>query len=163
MRCREVRNKLDLFVMQELTTAEFARIEAHLEGCGACREALAKARRLEELLLAAPVPPIPEEFAGQVLARARMQRSRAARPKPRWRFEHPVWKKAVGSMATAAALAAGILLGIAMGDQTWRSGRSEAAHQPGDLLAVSNLESLVEPGGDSLAEAYLSLTTAGDR
>jgi hypothetical protein len=50
-----------------------------------------------------------------------------------------------------------------MGHTTWRSGGEHpppAATQPTDPLAASRFELLVEPGGDSLAQAYVQLTTA---
>lgn len=163
MRCRDSRNKLELLSAQALTPAERAQIETHLETCGACREALAKARRLEDLLLAAPAAPVPEGFAGRVIAQARLQQATAFRPKRASRFDQPAWKRFRVSVGTAAALAAGLLLGLAMGYQTWQAGRLGAVKPSGDLLAASSLESLAEPGGDSLAETYLSLIAAGDR
>jgi hypothetical protein len=165
MRCREVQYKLDLFVTQELTSAELARIEAHLESCAACRKALAKLLRLEDLLVAAPVPPVPEGFAGRIVARARGQQSAAAQLKAAPGFEQSAWTRVRFTAGTAAALAAGLLLGLLMGYQTWRSGSpgpGGAASQSNDLLAASGFGSLVEPGGDSLAQSYLSLTMAGE-
>ena len=162
MRCREVQDKLELLAAQELTPEERVRIEAHLETCAACRDAMAKVRRLEDMLLAAPVPPVPEGFAGRVVAQARAQQVAAFRPKRGSSFEQPAWKRIRVSVSTAAALAAGLMLGVAMGYQTWQAGRLGAVNPSGDLLAASGLEFLAEPGGDSLAETYLGLTTAGD-
>jgi hypothetical protein len=58
-------------------------------------------------------------------------------------------------------LAGGLLLGVYLGAQTWDSGPPAAIEQA-DPLAGSGLGQLVEPGGDSLAQAYLALTTGGD-
>lgn len=162
MRCREVQNKLEPLAAQELTTKERVQIEAHLETCAACRGALAKVRRLEDMLLAAPIPPVPEGFAARVIAQARAQQAGARRPKPASRFAQPAWKRIRVSVGSAAALAAGLMLGVAMGFQTWQTGRLGAVNPSGDLLAASGLESLAKPGGESLAETYLGLTTAGD-
>jgi predicted anti-sigma-YlaC factor YlaD len=163
MGCREIRDKLELFAAQELTPEDRAQVEAHLKACDACREALAKVRRLEDLLLTVPVPPVPEGFAGRVVAQARAQQAAPARPKPAFRLKQSAWKRFRVSVGTAAALAAGLLLGISMGYQTWQSSRSEVANASSDLLATSGIEYLAQPGGDSLAESYLSLTTVGNR
>jgi hypothetical protein len=53
-----------------------------------------------------------------------------------------------------------------MGHDTWRSvGQQalDAGTRLADPLAASGFEYLVEPGGDSLARAYLGLTTSTDR
>lgn len=76
-----------------------ARLEAHLEGCAACRESLAGIRRLldgiprEELEVA---PGDLGRFAARVAERATARRSRRV----------PVW----GGALAAAAVLAGILL-----------------------------------------------------
>jgi len=167
MRCREVQHKLDLFATQELTSSECEGIEAHLESCAGCREALWRLRRLEDLLAASPVPPVPEGFAARVVAQVKEQQTiAAARRSPRSRLVRLAWKRIRFSAATAAALAAGLMLGLFMGRDTWWSGTegpSAAANQPAELLAASGFDDLVEPGGDSLAQAYLGLTTATDR
>lgn len=165
MRCREVQQKLDLLDTQELTSSEREGIEAHLESCAGCRAALLRLRRLEDLLAASPTPPVPEGFAAQVVARAKEQQAAVARRAPRPRFAQLGWNRIRFSAATAAALAAGLMLGLFMGRQTWWSGAQQpaaAASQPADLLAASGFEYLVEPGGDSLAQAYLRLTSGPD-
>jgi hypothetical protein len=70
------------------------------------------------------------------------------------------------SAGTAAALAAGLIIGIFMGHETWPPvGQQALDARTGlaDPLAASGFEYLVEPGGDSLAQAYLGLTMATDR
>ncbi|NLS94951.1 MAG: hypothetical protein GXX96_22575 [Planctomycetaceae bacterium] len=164
MRCRDVQSKLDLSVRQQLTSVESVQMEAHLASCPACRKALAKLRRLEDLLVAAPVPPIPEGFAERVIVQVRAQQTAMALRKPDSRF--PVWARLRSSTGIAAALAAGLLLGLFMGRDTWRSGaggQAVAASQRTDLLAAAGLEPLIERGGDPLTQSYLSLTMAGDR
>jgi len=165
MRCREVQRKLELFVAQELAPAERERVEAHLASCARCREALERARSLEKVLVAPPVPPLPEGFAERVVGRARNERAAVARPAPRPELARPAWQRIGLSVGTAAAVAAGLLLGLLMGSQTWQSGAqraSVAAAEPTDPLAASGFDELAEPGGDSLAQAYLQLTAADD-
>jgi hypothetical protein len=53
------------------------------------------------------------------------------------------------------------MLGGYLGNQTW-GGAPPSAVEQADPLASSGLEQLFEPGGDSLAQAYLALTAGGD-
>ena len=167
MRCSEVQQKLDLFTTQELAPSVRARILTHLESCAECREALARLRRLGNLLAASPAPPVPEGFASRVVARAKEQQPVAAtrRPAPT-RSSRLAWNRLRFAAGTAAALAVGLVLGMFMGHETWRPvGQQalDATTRPADLLAASGFDYLVEPGGDSLAQAYVGLTTATDR
>jgi len=166
MRCREVQHKLDLFATGEVTPLERARIEVHLGSCAGCRQRLARLRRLEELLAAAPAPPPPEGFAARVVARAKERQAATARGTSRPRPARSAWDRIRFTAATAAALAAGLVLGLFMGRETWQSGALRppvAAGQRADPVAASGFEALVEPGGDSLAQTYLELTAATDR
>jgi hypothetical protein len=64
-----------------------------------------------------------------------------------------------------AALAAGLILGMFMGHETWRADGQQpldVATRPADPLAASGFEYLVEPDGNSLAQAYVQLTAATD-
>jgi anti-sigma factor RsiW len=166
MRCREVQDELGRFAAGELTAPERATIEAHLGSCAACRESLARLRRLEALLAAAPAPPLPEGFAARVVARAKERQAatgrRAGRPRP----PRSAWDRLRFTATTAAALAAGLLLGLFMGRATWEPARRPlplAAAQPADPVVASGFQVLVEPDGDSLAQIYLQLTAASDR
>jgi len=155
MRCRDVQRKLDLFATEELAPWQAARIEAHLETCLECRQGLIRLGRLRSLLAASPSPPIPEGFVTRLLARAG-EREAAAPP------ARLVWKRVRFAAATAAALAAGLLVGLFLGHDTWISSAQQpriAASQSAELLAASGFDGLVEPGGDSLTQAYLELIT----
>jgi anti-sigma factor RsiW len=166
MRCSQVQQKLDPLTTQELTSSERERIEAHLQSCAGCHDALARLRRLEKLLAASPAPPVPEGFAAQVVARAKEQQAAVPRRAPRPRFARPARNRIRFAAATAAALTAGLMLGLFMGRETWRSDfqrPSAPTSQPADLLVASGLDALVEPGGGSLAQTYLQMTTATDR
>lgn len=160
MRCDEVSQNLDLLIRQELAPPVRERIEGHLRGCGRCREELARLRRLEELLAADAYPPVPVGFAARVVARARREvPSDAAVAVPRtagWRIAQRM-RMAAGA---AAALAGGLLLGGYLGTQTWNTAPPSVRQT--DPLAGLGLRQLVEPGGDSLAQTYLALTSGGD-
>lgn len=167
MRCNDVQQKLDLFATGELTHTVREKIEAHLESCKECGEALARVRRFEDLLTAAPAPPVPDGFAARVVARAKERQARAVGqlPAPRGRYRL-AWQRIRLSAGTAAALAAGLMVGMFMGHETWQAVRQQplaSATRPPDPLAAFGFEYLVEPGGDSLAQAYLGLTATSDR
>ena len=163
MRCREVQQKLDLFATSELAPSVRERVEAHLESCADCRQSLERLRQLEELIAALPVPLVPEAFAARIVTRAKEQQSLAARSESTPHgLLRPAWKRLGVSAATAAALAAGLAIGVFMEHDMWQpGGRQESAATTGsaDPLAASGLGQLVEPGGASLAQAYISLTS----
>jgi anti-sigma factor RsiW len=167
MRCGEVQQRLDLYATKELPHAVRERIDAHLEACDQCREALAKLRRFEDLLSATPAPPVPDGFAARVVAQAKERQARVpAGPRsPRGR-SGVVWQRIRVSVGTAIALATGLLIGVFMGHETWRPGGRQppaASTRPADPSAASGFEYLIEPGGNSLAQAYLGLTATLDR
>jgi len=162
MRCDEVRQNLDLLVRQELTPSVREKIEIHLSGCERCREELARLRRFEELLALAPSPAVPEGFVERVVERV----SREAVPGyadvfARRRVGERLGRRVRIAAGTAASLAGGLLLGSYLGTQTWERVPPAAVEQA-DPLGISGLGQLVEPGGDSLAQAYLALTANGD-
>lgn len=166
MRCSDVQQKLDLIATGELTHSVRDRMENHLESCADCREALAKLRRFQDLVTASPAPPVPNGFAARVIAQAKERRAivtRSGRTPP---VSRSGWKRFEFSAGTAAAMVAGLLIGVFMGHETWRPGGRQppaATAQPADPLAASGFEDLIEPGGDSLAQAYLGLTATSDR
>lgn len=162
MRCREVQQKLDLFVGEELASSLQDRIAAHVSGCGRCRQELARLRKLEGLLAWAPCPPVPEGFAEKAVERARSEAmpGHAGFSAGR-RLGERLGRRVQIAAGTAAALAGGLLLGSYLGSETWGEA-PPAAVQRADPLAGSGLGQLVEPADDSLAHAYLALTTGGD-
>jgi len=122
---------------------------------------------LEDLLTVSPAPPIPDGFAARVVAQAKERQATITRSgrMPRVSLRSR-WKRFEFSAGTAAALVAGLVIGVFMGHETWRPGRRQppaVATRPADPLAASGFEYLVEPGGNSLAQAYIGLTATSDR
>lgn len=164
MRCRAVRSKLDRLGRQELAPRMRDRVEAHLSKCADCRQHLARQERLAVLLTSAPEPPaVPEGFGDRLIAAASRRAERQAVPGSLWR---PRWLPSTASIKSkavqAVAIAGGLLVGILMGQQTWRS-----AHAPirprtvePDALSVYELDYLTDAPGGSLVQSYLSLTKA---
>jgi anti-sigma factor RsiW len=163
MRCNTVRNKLDHLGLQELAPRMRARVEAHLSACAGCRRYLGRQERLTALLVGAPAPPpIPKGFSDRLMAAAR-GRQTVRRPVPGspWRLRWPSPSASVGRKAAqAVALAGGLVLGVLMGQQTWRFAHAtipQPTIQP-DPLAVYQLDSLTDAPAGSLAQSYLTLT-----
>jgi len=171
MRCKAVRSKLDRLSRQELAPRARKRIEAHLSVCADCRRHLAAQERLAVLLTSLPKPPtVPEGFGDRLMAVAR-ERQAARRPVPgslwRLRWSSPPGTDrrlvAVGRKATQAmALAGGLLIGVLMGQQTWRSAHPSISQQTiePDPVAVYELDYLTDAPGGSLVQSYLTLTNA---
>lgn len=167
MRCDTVRKKLDRAIRQELAPRLRESVEAHLRECEDCRRHLARQERLAVVLMSVPEPPaVPEGFGDRLMAAAQ-QRKAASRPVPRLRRRigrrwplAPFGTKA----AQVAAIAGGLLLGVAMGQQTWpsvHSGGTQDASQA-DPLAAYELGYLGDTPGGSLAQSYLILTAASN-
>jgi hypothetical protein len=135
-----------------------------MESCDVCREALARVRRLDDLASGSPAPPVPDGFAARVVTQA-AERQAVVTPASRTprRALRSTRKSFQSSVGTVAALVAGLVMGLFMGHGTWWSGRRQppvTATRPTDALSASGIEHLVEPGGDSLAQAYCRLTAA---
>ena len=168
MRCQTVRQKLEAYLAEGIAPQVRERIEGHLRSCSGCREALARQKELEALIRSVPAPPVPDGFAGRVMAEARL-RGELPRPvslsgwKPLgWLGPH---RLRLGA-GTAAALAAGLLIGGLMGWQTSQRSavQSVAGNQvaEADPVATSGLGFATGLGDKSLGEAYLGLTWAPD-
>ena len=165
MRCEAVRNKLDRLSRQELAPRMRERVEAHLSQCADCRRHLAAQERLVVLLTTHPKPPaVPDGFGDHLMAAAR-QRQAARRPVPGslWRLRWLSPSESVGRKAAqAVALAGGLLIGVLMGHQTWRSAHQSIPQQTvePDPVAIYQLDYLTDAPGGSLAQSYLTLTDA---
>ena len=165
MRCKAVRNKLDRFSRQELTPRMRDRVEAHLSDCADCRRHFAAQERLAVLLTRQPKPPaVLEGFGDRLMAAAReRQAGRQSMPGSLWRLRWLSPPASVGRKAAqAVAIAGGLLIGVLMGQQTWRSAHSSISQhttQP-DPVAVYELDYLTDAPSGSLAQSYLTLTKA---
>ena len=111
MNCRKVQQKLDAYLAGDLSPKGEEKLQAHLDSCPECREALVRAQRVESVLRETPAPPLPDGFADRVVARARQQK---AAPE-HGRVPQPVWGWLGGSLAWRAAVAAGLVVGLGLG------------------------------------------------
>jgi len=71
------RDRMDLYLEGELEGAGRRELEAHLEGCPACREALEDRRTWERAFSGLPPVEVPQGFAAAVMARIPARRRRA--------------------------------------------------------------------------------------
>lgn len=163
MRCQKVRDKLDRLSRQKLATGARDHVEAHLNECADCRRHLAAQERVAILLTSLPKPPsVPEGFGDRLAVAARKRRASPHSVPGSLRRLH--WLRPYGSVgrraAQAAVLAGGLLTGVLMGQQTWRSvhpSNTQQARQV-DPAAVYELDYLSDSPGGSLAESFLTLT-----
>lgn len=162
MRCNRAQSLMDRYAKEGLPRKEQEPFEAHLRVCPECRQQLANLHRLVERLRTVPSPPVPHEFVEEVMARARREREGCRVDglgviRNGGRDGRMVrWAKAV------AATAAGLLLGLVLGQQTWwQAGSNGGTQQPGasvDTEAVYSLDYLSGTPRGSFTESYLSLT-----
>ena len=164
MRCRTVQQKLDLYAGQGLARPEHEQMEAHLRSCPACQQALARQMRLQTLLQSVATPPISDRFAERVLARAGDWKTVTVQLPPSRRWEPGDARQRVqAALGMAAALAAGLLIGVFLARGTWHSvGESSVPGAQASSMAAVSLDRLIDPGDDTLAQTYLRLTSPRD-
>ena len=167
MRCKHVTRRLDAYVTGEVSARDRVQIEAHLEGCPNCRKALARLKGMADLLGQIQVPPVPEGFAGRVMALAQ---ERVAKPKgvlvSPW--DLVAWWQTISlpvRVAAGVVLVLGLGMGILMGLGTWQEAPDVTAGQgaQSDPLAAYNLDYLTDAPNGSLAESFLTLTSTGNQ
>jgi anti-sigma factor RsiW len=155
MRCVKVATMLSAYLDGELTPSDAGGVEAHLDGCKACRQRLDSLRRLQDLLAELPAPAVPGGFTLRVVAEVRTGTRFSAPHRARStvrRYGLPV--------ARAAAMAAVMLLGIYLGVTSATMGSKEEAKAFEDsgqeLSAALYAESFDLLPKDSLAAQYLA-------
>ncbi|GAB4543927.1 MAG: hypothetical protein Kow0063_37490 [Anaerolineae bacterium] len=79
MECDDYREKMSLWLDQQLAEGEVRQVEAHIAACPDCRAALDELRRLDRLLSAAPtlspVPGFTKRFQARLAARRQRRRT----------------------------------------------------------------------------------------
>ena len=166
MDCERVQELMDHYVNGDLSPSEQEPFEIHLRDCRRCQQRLKRLQKLLGILRSDPTPPLPEGFVDRIMARAKDRETAIAREKSirNDRFQS-AWKKLGSSAGIAAALAVGLLVGLFMGHEAWQNERQQgiaSAIGPTGPVAPADFEYLINPGGDSLAQAYLELTTTAD-
>ena len=173
MNCARAEALIDRHVNEGLTPDERESLEIHLRECrgggggGGCQQQLENLQRLLSILRSDLSPPVPEGFADRVMARAGEQEAIITPARSLSHEESPsIWKRLESFAGVTAALAAGLIVGIFMGNEAWRADRQQpivSTTQPAEPSEASDFEYLIDPPGNSLAQAYLGLTTISDR
>lgn len=163
MRCKTTQQELDLLLTEELAETDRRRVEGHLQSCPDCRAELARLKRLLALLkIDSTVPPVPEGFGSRLMAQARERLAASQPPETmpsglRWWWTSVSFRKQAEAVAM---LAAGLLIGVFMGQQTWHSAHPAMPPRAtqADVSAIYELDYLSDTPTGSLSQAYLALT-----
>jgi anti-sigma factor RsiW len=94
MTCNEIREKLPLYLHDDLPAGETAQIKLHCEGCPACRKELAALRQVGQLLDSGATPRTQVNIS-QIYSEALQRQVRRARS----------WRRAALGLAGVAAMA----------------------------------------------------------
>jgi len=167
MRCDRAQALMDTYANEGLPPHEREPFEIHLRECRVCQQQSENLRRLVAVLRSDPSPPVPEGFVGRVMARAKEREAMIVRGSPvATMASRSLWKRLESLAGIAATLAAGLMVGVFMGHEAWRADRQQgvaSAVQPAESRVTTGIEYLVEPDGDSLAQAYLGMSAVSHR
>ncbi|MEA1950071.1 MAG: zf-HC2 domain-containing protein [Planctomycetota bacterium] len=171
MHCDRAQALMDRYVNEGFPPDERESFEIHLRGCPDCQQQLAKLQRLLAVLRSVPSPPVPQGFVDRVMVRARheiqaSQSSPGFQSAPGFQPALRRWWEQLGSARLAnavGAVAAGLLIGLVLGQQTWRyaasTGRPDRTMAGIDAETAYSLDYLSGSPHGSFTETYLSLTS----
>ena len=161
--CENFAALLDPFVDGELSPDEMARVQAHLDGCPACRASVDDALAIRASFPDAEDTPVPDGFAESVMARIRAEAASQAEAAPQKKTSRP-WLKALASLAACCAI---VLLAAPMFSH---SSKTEAAPAEAPAAAADTAASteramefaLTEeaPAGESAEESREDLASS---
>ena len=161
--CENFAALLDPFVDGELSPDEMARVQAHLDGCPACRAYADDALAIRASFPDAEDTPVPDGFAESVMARIRAEAASQAEAAPQKKTSRP-WLKALASLAACCAI---VLLAAPMFSH---SSKTEAAPAEAPAAAADTAASteramefaLTEeaPAGESAEESREDLASS---
>ena len=161
--CENFAALLDPFVDGELSPDEMARVQAHLDGCPACRAYVDDALAIRAAFPNAEDTELPDGFAESVMARIRAEAASQAEAAPQKKTSRP-WLKALASLAACCAI---VLLAAPMFSH---SSKTEAAPAEAPAAAADTAASteramefaLTEeaPAGESAEESREDLASS---
>ena len=131
--CENFAALLDPFVDGELSPDEMARVQAHLDGCPACRAYADDALAIRASFPDAEDTPVPDGFAESVMARIRAEAASQAEAAPQKKTSRP-WLKALTSLAACCAI---VLLAAPMFSH---GSKTEAAPAEAPAAAAASTE-----------------------
>ena len=163
MNCEHIRAKLVAYAEGRLSVDQREWVEAHVKECASCQTALARLDVVAAALVQLDTPPVPGGLTAGIMARARQREE----PASAWTLRD-WWREAAAPMraASVAALVAGVAIGLAMGQTSYRETASYVdvtptmERDPLDLYGVGLLGEMEEA---SLPGAYFKLVSPADR
>ena len=81
MDCKKVLSRLHAYLDGELPLKLFCDIEEHLSTCRSCSSQIERIRQVNDIFESLPIPPLPEQFAARIMAKAQSNIASAKRKK----------------------------------------------------------------------------------
>lgn len=160
MQCRSIRKKLSAWSDGETSRRHYDQIQKHLEICPECSRVLLEITNLRTHFQQSLVPPVPEEFAGAVMQKVRTvaaNRYAAFQPLSWWRdFTFPL--KAASAVAFGLVLSLGIYMGESLTRENPQTSLAYTASAADEVVSTM-VQPFAETGAETIADAYLALTT----
>jgi anti-sigma factor RsiW len=155
---------MDRYVIEGLPPEERCSFEIHVKDCQDCRQQLASLRQLLAVLQSDALPPVPAALTDRVMTRAHREVQAPAPSFRGARLSLRSWWGDLGAARVAsgiAAVAAGLLIGLVLGEQSWQQVRgSRVVGRPAaqmESVTAESLDYLTGFPGNSFSESYLSL------
>jgi anti-sigma factor (TIGR02949 family) len=167
MRCGRAQRRLEAFLDGGVGPRERARLERHLAACPECGQVLERARRLRALLGREQTRPVPAGFHARLMARAREQ---TAEPnwsglpaRLGWTSAMPAPLRAAAVGAVVLAIGVGLFIGRDIAQPVNPTRAAQARPAVADPVSIYRIDYFGEAPEDSLAGAYVSLLSGGER
>jgi anti-sigma factor (TIGR02949 family) len=168
MDCKKVLSRLHAYLDGEVPAELMQDIEKHLSTCPSCLSQVERIRQVHDMLDGLSVPPLPQEFAARIMAKAQREVPFAKEKRPLlsldWRpFQWLLDLSAPMRLAACAVVFLACLLGISMSKELSLSGNRQ------NLVAqtenIDGFEWFSPTPPASLGSAYLALAlvTPGDQ
>jgi len=159
MDCKRFERNINAYVDGALSSTLHVAMQTHAASCPACRREMESLMQMGNVLHdAVPVPPVPEGFAGRVMARAAAIEASAPIRLVAWLPSFEWWQEMARPTRAAAVLAVGLALGAIMG---WDANRNGLNPPPvvakADTMAAYNLDYLGDAPAGSLAQVVMTL------
>ncbi len=164
MKCSDVLLRLEAYWAEELTGAERADFDAHLEGCAECRYLVEGRELLSDLadpelarMVLTEPPPLPDDFTERVMARVE-----AERPRPfafLWPWLRGHWS--IHQYASVAYALAATLVVVSLGNRffLWSQATDRLAVWTAKGQAYwAAIEAWAGPVSDRLLSMWYALT-----
>jgi anti-sigma factor RsiW len=160
MNCKKVLFRLHAYLDGEVPAKLLRQIEEHLSSCPSCRSQVERIRQMQDMIEGLSVPPLPQEFAARIMAKAQREvlfaKEKRSLLSSDWQpFQWLLDLSAPMRLATCVVVFLACLLGISMSKELSLSGN------PQNLVAqtenIDGFEWFSPTPPASLGSAYLAL------